>query len=120
MKKTISIVLMAAMLLLAMTGCASKKAQEAEVTEELVGGWTTPEDSAMTDELQAIFDEAAAQWNGINLEAVELLGTQVVAGVNYRFLAQSTVDGTTTQYTVTVYKDLQGNVELTSVEENNG
>ena len=75
------------------------------------------EPAQFPEELQAVFDEAAGQWNGIDMKGCALLGTQVAAGLNYRFLGESTVDDKTTYYVMTVYQDLLGNIELTDVTE---
>jgi hypothetical protein len=79
--------------------------------EPISGGWANTEDPAMTDELRAIFEKALAELVGVNYTPIACLGTQVVAGTNYCFLAQATVvypDAKPTYALVYVYQDLQG------------
>ena len=50
---------------------------------------------------------------------VTLEATQVVAGTNYKFLANGTKTTnpiTSGSYYITIYKDLQGNVKLLDIE----
>ena len=62
--------------------------------------------SALTKAVEASKDE---------LYEVALLGTQVVSGVNYRFLCGTPdTDGAGTLYVVDVYQDLDGNAQITS------
>ena len=57
----------------------------------LLGGWTDTENPAVTEELQAIFDEALEGLLGVSYTPVACLGTQAVAGTNYAFLAKAQV-----------------------------
>ena len=84
----------------------------------LAGGWYEPESPAVTDELKAVFDKAMEGFTGVGYVPVALVAQQVVAGMNYRFLCEATtvVPGAETDYAlVTVYKDLDGNAEITEV-----
>lgn len=105
------------LMVLSLAACA-KKEEPAETP--VAGGWTKVEDGTMTPELQEIFDKAIEGLVGVNYEAVELVETQVVAGTNYKFLAKGTtvtmppMEGT---YYVTVYKNLDGAVELLNIEQ---
>ncbi len=95
-------------------------ASASAMAEPLVGGWTVPESSAITPELQEIFDSALEGLVGVSYKPVALLGTQVVAGMNYRFLCEADVlyPHTEPYYaTVTVYRDLQGNAIVTSINK---
>lgn len=88
------------------------------IGETLAGGWTVAEDTALTDETKAIFEEALQETLGVDYEPVALLGTQVVAGTNYCFLTQGTVvypDAVPQFKLVYVYKDLEGDVEFLNI-----
>lgn len=116
MKKLLTL-LAVGLMVLSLAACG-KKEEPAE--EQVAGGWTKVEDGTMTPELQEIFDKAIEGLVGVNYEAVELVETQVVAGTNYKFLAKGTtvtmppMEGT---YYVTVYKNLDGGVELLNIEQ---
>lgn len=106
MKKLLLILL----ILISLTGCKEEEKKEIE----LVGAYEKAEDSKITDELQELFDKALESYEGEEeFELVKLLETQVVAGTNYKFLAK--VEGA--EKVVIVYEDLQGNAEITSVED---
>lgn len=90
-------------------------------TDKLVGGWQAFGETtlACTDEEKAIFDKAVDGLDGVNYEPVRVLGTQVVAGMNYAFLARGTTvtaEPVTQWYVLVAYRDLDGNVSLTSVQ----
>ena len=79
------------------------------------GGWAVNESPEMTDELSAVFAKALEQLVGVNYVPVACLGTQVVAGTNYCFLAQATVvypDAQPRFVLVYIYEDLSGNAEI--------
>ena len=110
MKRYISFILTILMVFV-LVGCNSK--------EEVVGGFSEVQDKTITAELQEIFDTALQGLLGASYEAKELVATQVVAGTNYKFLAEGTkttnpiTHGT---YYITIYQDLKGNVELLDIE----
>ena len=84
------------------------------------GGNTEPADGAITAELQDIFNKALDGYDGVKLEPVELLSTQVVAGINYRFLCKETVlvpNAEPKEVIVTVFKDLDGSCSITDVTD---
>lgn len=63
------------------------------------------------------FKKAAKGLVGVSYTPLALLGTQVVAGTNYKFLCRGDImDGLTTSclYEVIVYSDVQGKCEITS------
>lgn len=103
-----------------------------EIEGEMVGGFTDVEDGTVTDELLEIFNTAQASWDGIPMEPIKLLQTQVVAGTNYKFLAKQEAinavsldgeekEGIPESYkTVVIYHDLDGNSTIMSVEEYDG
>ena len=81
----------------------------------IVGGWEIRYEQEMTDELRAVFEKALDGLVGVNYVPIACLGTQVVAGTNYCFLAQATVvypDALPTYVLVYVYEDLSGNAEV--------
>ena len=57
--------------------------------ENMVGGWTIPEDNKVTEEAAAALEKAQEEIPGAKLVPVALLGSQVVAGVNYVFLCKT-------------------------------
>ena len=79
----------------------------------LCGGWTVCEDGVMTESAQAAFDKAVGDVDFAEIKAVRLLGTQVVAGVNYSVLALSKYEDGQGGYSVlTIYADLSGNATV--------
>ncbi len=87
---------------------------------QLAGGWQTPESTELTDDLRAVFTKAVASKDDATYEPVSLLGTQVVAGTNYCFLAkktEKTPDAQPTEVKVYIYEDLAGNAEVTDVTD---
>ncbi len=85
----------------------------------VAGGWNTSKDGVITEAAQEAFDKATKP-GGMTYTPVSLLGTQVVAGINYAFLCdgQPTDDESapTRSYKIIVYADLEGNAEITSIE----
>lgn len=82
-----------------------------------MGGWQVPADEA--DGLAA-FEKAMEGLTGVNYVPIRVIGEQVVSGMNYCVLTQSTVvyPGAAPTYSlVFVYKDLNGNVSMTDVTE---
>ena len=131
MKKLLT-VLLTLFMVFTLVGCNSKEdtpvVQEPEKQEiveetkeepEIVGGYVDAEDGTLTDELKDIFDSALEDLLGATYEPQELVATQVVAGTNYKFLANGTKTTnpiTKGTYYITIYKDLQGNVSLLDIE----
>lgn len=126
MKKMIAIML-CALLLVPFAACnktpeqtgGDQPAVEATPESEPIdGGWTKVSDTALTDELIALFEKAVGREKGVVYEPVALLETQVVAGMNYCFLATKTVvvpDAQPERVLVYIYEDLSGNAEVTSI-----
>jgi hypothetical protein len=84
------------------------------------GGWAEPASPAVTDEALTALNKACETLAGVEYAPVALLGTQVVAGVNYRILceAKATVPGAETEYAIlTVYADPQGKAQITDTVE---
>ena len=134
MKKLIAILLCTLMLLAAVACNVKVETSESLEVEELpetetqpetepvtgtkVGGWTIAEDTAMTDKLKAIFEKALEGNLGVKYTPIACLGTQVVAGTNYCFLAQGTVvypDAVPQFKLVYVYADLEGNAKVLNI-----
>ena len=103
-----------ALIVLSATACSTAK------EEKIDGGWETVEDGEITTELQELFDKATEELEGVDYTPVKLLETQVVSGTNYKFLCDATVvspDAETKQMIVTIYQDLQGNVEILDIQD---
>lgn len=85
------------------------------------GGWMVTEGRTRLDKhAKSVFTKATDGLLGCDYEPVALLGTQVVAGTNYCYLARLTPvvpDATPYWGLVHAYEDLQGNVKLTSVKD---
>ena len=90
---------------------------------EMVGAWTVTEPGGKpimlpSEEAQVAFDKATENYVGISFKPIELLGTQIVSGTNYKVLCHgtlSTADAPTYLYVVDIYEDLDGNAEITNV-----
>ena len=133
MRKIITLIL-TLLMIFTLVGCNSNKnestvveeSEQQEVVEEpakeeetIAGGFVEVEDGTLTDELIELFNKALEGLLGAKYEPVELVATQVVAGTNYKFLANGTKTTnpiTKGTYYITVYKDLEGNVELLDIE----
>ena len=94
--------------------------REEAAGDELLGGWQKADSPELTDEARAAFEKATEGLVGVDYKPVELLGTQVVAGTNYRILCEATVvyPGAETENVVmTIYEDLDGNASILSIED---
>lgn len=92
-------------------------------TTQAVGAWeikAPAEGAKLSDErAEQAFEKAAAEYVGVGLTPIALLGTQVVAGTNYKILCYGqtvTAEPVSALYVVDIYEDLEGNAEITSVE----
>ena len=100
-------------------------AEESTTDGSVDGGWTvSADDTAVTlpDEVKKAFDTAYANYMGVTLVPYAYLGSQVVSGTNYKILCKATPVGsnTTSHFVVaTVYADLDGKAEFTSVNDFN-
>lgn len=95
-----------------------------EDSGDLLGGWevkgTGKAGSLGSAEAQASFDKALEGLMGVGYNPIQLLGTQVVEGTNYRALALGTVPGNEDHpglYVITWYEDLAGDSTITSIEK---
>ena len=110
MRKILAMILVLALALGLSCACA----------EEMVGGWQAAEDSAVTEELQAVFDKGLEGLVGVGYTPVAYLGSQVVAGTNHAFLcrAVTVVPDAVPRWTIVyLYEDLQGNVSLMNIAD---
>lgn len=85
------------------------------------GEWEAASDaigSTMPEEAKAAYDNARNAYDGTAPQPLTLLGTQVVAGTNYAYLAKGKTDTDNPRdaiQVVTVYEDLEGNAEITNI-----
>ncbi len=122
MKKLLALILAAllgASLAFCLTSCDDEeKTDNGTSSDEIVGGWSSPDSVKLTDEATNALKKATEKLAGGTYEPIALLGTQVVAGTNYRILCTFTpaTEGADASYTiVTVYEDLEGNAEITEI-----
>lgn len=106
-RNIIAFVLLFALML---TVCAcGKKVEE----PQLAGGWTEKNDPVSAEEAE-IFSKAVAGTEYEGYTPTAILGTQVVAGTNYKFAC---ADSSGNENVLTVYRDLQGNCSVISAEK---
>ena len=95
----------------------------AGIAEPFCGGFSANEGDISLEknpDIKAAFDKAFEGFTGASYEPVAYVGSQVVAGMNYLILCKSSVlaSGAKTGFSlVTVYKDLEGNSELSEIVE---
>lgn len=107
-------------LLLALTLCAMALLPALAEGGMLTGGWTATEDAAVTEDALSAFTKAMDGFVGSTVEPVALLGTQVVAGLNYCFLCRVTpvVPNAVSHYAlVYVYAALDGSAQLLQIDD---
>ncbi len=89
-------------------------------TTPLAGGWHTPTDLTsipLPDDAKTAFKNASLGFSGNNIESMALLGTQVVAGMNYAILCRVTPDvenAVSTVQVIIIYSDPQKSASITS------
>ena len=113
MKKLISVILSVMLVVCMAASCANAE-------EQLAGGWYKDADTSVTEDARQAFDKAMQGFAGVSYEPVALLGTQVVAGLNYCYLCKGTLVTAQPQEfwaMVFVYLDLEGNATVTGIEE---
>lgn len=120
MRKIVSIGLVLALLL----GCGIAMAEKAQETEPgmMTGGWQAAADPTVTEEIQELVDKALADQEGFEFKPAALLGTQVVAGVNYAVLGEgrpADENITPSWKIVYLYRDLEGGVKLMNIADFN-
>lgn len=130
MKKILISIFLLLVMLFTFSSCACNEATEDDYAAEedsasastaaMVGGWSnnTSSNAALFEKAQKALNKAQQDANGITFTAKELIATQVVSGTNYKLLCDGqTTDaqGTTKEYYVIVYEDLDGNCEITDI-----
>lgn len=102
---------------------ADVKTTDEAASAEAVGAWEVQEASsgvAMTPEAAQAFSKASENYDGVEINPLALLGTQVVAGTNYLILGTGNAvvqNPVPVIYVATVYEDLKGNAEFTDVSQ---
>ncbi|MBR6473020.1 MAG: hypothetical protein IKS99_04730 [Firmicutes bacterium] len=117
MKRLAAIVLVIVMVF-TFAACGEKEVEKSAGTDELVGGWSLADLHKLTDEQIELFNKAMAELDGVDYTPVAYIGSQVVAGTNHRFLARAkgVYPGATETYAlVTIYEDLEGNLEILDI-----
>ncbi len=90
------------------------------VSSGLDGGWTASESPVLTTDATKALSKATEGLVGASYAPVALLGTQVVAGINYLMLCEvaPVVPNATADYMIVrVYADLSGKAEITDTCE---
>lgn len=85
--------------------------------EGLMGGWQDNDEqpNLLSNHEQEIFDNALSKLIGMAYVPIATLGSQVIAGANYAFLAITTEDYDIRHlYVIKVTTDLQGNAKITN------
>ena len=90
----------------------------------LAGAWVANAGaaSALSGDAASVFDTAMSGYTGVSAQPIALLGTQPVAGTNYRVLcvgAPVTANPSPELYVATIYQDASGNVEISSMDSFN-
>ena len=93
-----------------------------EESPELMGGWTAAEDPRVTEEHKKLFEKACETLTGAVYTPILYLGSQVVAGTNYRFLCKmeasvAELKSAAKYAIVTIYEDLQGNASILELKD---
>ena len=122
MKKFIT-VLFALLLVLSLSAC--QKGEETTNTDPepgMLGGWEINKDYVKPLVATEVIDyvESNAEIDGSSINVVALLGTQVVAGTNYLFLGEYTIDKASERsglVTLLVYADLEGNFSIVNCKK---
>ncbi|MBO2516524.1 MAG: hypothetical protein CW338_04490 [Clostridiales bacterium] len=112
MKTLVSVILV---LTLVFSVCAFASAEGKQPS----GGWMPAKDTALTEEAAAALEKALQGFTGATYEPVALIGTQIVAGLNYCLLCKGTlVTAQPVEFyaLVYVYADLEGNASITRVD----
>lgn len=90
------------------------------LAEPLAGGWQVAESAEVTESALEAFSIAAETLDGVAYEPIALLGTQVVAGMNYCILCRAApvAPGAQSCFVLAyVYAGLDGSAEFTHFAE---
>ncbi len=119
MRKIIAAI-MALVMVLGLACAFAEEGTEAALGGAMVGGWTPAEDSAVTEERQAILDKGLEGLIGASYTPVAYLGSQVVAGTTHAFRCQTAaiVPDAVPHWTIVyLYEDLEGNVSILNIAD---
>ena len=86
----------------------------------MLGGWTKADSPVITEELAELFEKATGDLLGAEHVPVAFIASQIVSGTNYMFIARSTMvtqDPTEHYSLITIYEDLNGNVEILDIAD---
>ena len=108
MKKNILLGLVLITLCIFATGCGKKEENKKDWKVDIASKEIT-----MDEKLLKVFNDATKD-SSKKYEAIALLGTQVVAGTNYMFLA---VEDNTSYKILVIYKNLEGKSSLVSTSD---
>ena len=75
--------------------------------------------AALSNSVRKIFTKGTKKYVGYELRPIALLGTQVVAGKNYRFLCYATGSAGKDLFVVDIYKDVNGKCSVSSCKSLN-
>lgn len=123
----IAVMLLAFVLTVNLSGCGSDSSSESgdvesssselvssSATNAIVGSYS--EYRGPSEDEKSFFEEVVKEYEK-ELFNPERVSTQVVAGINYRFLCSMKDGEVTSKVIVTIYKPLSGDPKITSVEE---
>ena len=123
---------------LMVAGCATKKdpeptpeptpeataetGTEENLGGEMLGGWTVNTDynQLMGEDEIELFNSAMEGLVGVGYTPIQVIATQLVSGTNYAYLASGTTvtaEPETNYYVVVVYQNLQGETEVTAINQ---
>lgn len=106
-----------------MTACGDSSSDNNENEGKVTGAWTVSDQKAevnMPEDVEKAFRKATEKVTGSTLEPVSYIGSQVVAGMNYMILCRAvtaTQEPQTSYKIAVIYADLEGNAELTSLND---
>lgn len=123
----IAVMLLAFVLTVNLSGCGSDSSSESgdvesssselvssSATNAIVGSYSGYRE--LSEDEKSFFEEVVKGY-AKELFNPERVSTQVVAGINYRFLCSMKDGEVTSKVIVTIYKPLSGDPKITSVEE---
>lgn len=96
---------------------------EAKTNENIAGGWSVNEEleaGKIDNDAKEAFDKALDGYASVGYVPIELLGIQVVSGINYAYLCKGTTvteKPITSLSVLTVYKDTNGNSTINTICE---
>lgn len=124
MKKLITLLLTAVMMFSLACGAVSVSAAPLGTRQSapIMGGYEPAASPVVTLRARNALDKALEGMVGADYTPVALIDTQVVAGTNYRILCKISPvipEPQATYSIVTVYEDLQGNAQITDIQDSN-